>query len=104
MLLVMGQVGSLIDALGQLDMASWAGLLWLGPLSTGIGYWIWLRALAQGASVAVLSTTLYVQPLVGATVAMTLGGEAPGVGQAVGGALILASVALVMGQRSGNSA
>lgn len=72
---------------------AWLAVLWLGPLGTTITYIFWTLALAN-ASVAAVSLTLFVQPILGAFFGALFLGERMGGWQAFGGLLIL--VALVL--------
>jgi drug/metabolite transporter (DMT)-like permease len=72
---------------------AWLAVLWLGPLGTTLTYVFWTLALAN-ASVAAVSLTLFVQPILGALFGTFFLGERMTAWQALGGALIL--VALVL--------
>jgi drug/metabolite transporter (DMT)-like permease len=71
----------------------WMAVLWLGPLGTTLTYIFWTLALAN-ASVAAVSLTLFVQPILGAAFGAIFLGERMNGWQAFGGVLIL--VALVL--------
>ncbi len=70
---------------------SWLGLLWLALMSTAIAYLAWFKGLerVEGASAA---TTLFIQPLLGATLAIILLGDQILPTTIIGGILILVSV------------
>lgn len=72
---------------------SWLAVLWLGPLGTTITYIFWTLALAN-ASVAAVSLTLFVQPILGATFGALFLGERMSGWQAFGGLLILSALVL----------
>jgi len=72
---------------------AWLAVLWMGPLGTTITYIFWTLALAE-ASVAAVSLTLFVQPILGALFGAIFLGDRMGGWQAFGGLLIL--VALVL--------
>jgi drug/metabolite transporter (DMT)-like permease len=72
---------------------AWLAVLWLGPLGTALTYIFWTLALTR-ASVAAVSLTLFVQPILGALFGALFLGERMSGWQAFGGLLIL--VALVL--------
>lgn len=72
---------------------AWFAVLWLGPLGTTLTYIFWTLALAN-ASVAAVSLTLFVQPILGALFGALFLSERMTAWQAIGGLLIL--VALVL--------
>jgi drug/metabolite transporter (DMT)-like permease len=82
---------------GHLSAEGWAALAFLGAGCTGVGYLVWSFALSR-LEAGTLSSFQYVQPLVTAGVAAAWIGESAGPAVLLGGALVLAGVALV--QRS----
>jgi drug/metabolite transporter (DMT)-like permease len=78
--------------------AGWLGVLYMAAIATVMGYWLWFRALSVlDASAA--APTLFIQPLLGATLAIWLLHDALTWATLLGGALIFVSLLLVM--RSG---
>ncbi|MHB8393185.1 MAG: DMT family transporter [Candidatus Dormibacteria bacterium] len=72
--------------------------LYLGIVTTVVGYWGWfygLRRVMPGA----LAPLLFIQPLVGTALAILIRGEHPGTATLIGGGLVLAGVTLVIGTR-----
>jgi drug/metabolite transporter (DMT)-like permease len=76
---------------------SWLGLLWLALMSTAVAYLSWFKGLerVEGSRAA---TTLFIQPLLGATLAIILLGDQLVPTTIVGGALILVSVYILSRQ------
>jgi drug/metabolite transporter (DMT)-like permease len=66
-------------------------LLWMGPVGTTISYMFWTYALRK-ASVAVVSLTLFIQPIQGALVGTFFLGDRLDIFQSVGAILILAAL------------
>lgn len=82
-----------------LSWQSWLGLFWLALMSTSVGYLAWFKGLEklEGASAAI---TLFIQPLLGATLAILLLGDQLLPTTIIGGILILASVYLISRQEN----
>jgi drug/metabolite transporter (DMT)-like permease len=68
-------------------------LVWMGSVGTTLSYTYWTVALAE-APVGIVSLTLFVQPLLGATMGMLWLGEKLSVVQSTGAALILLALYL----------
>jgi drug/metabolite transporter (DMT)-like permease len=77
-----------------LSAKGWAAVLFLGIGCSGAGYLLWYSALAKIGPTRV-AAFLYIEPLVTLAAAMALIGERAGVATIVGGATVLAGVALV---------
>jgi len=79
-----------------LSWQGWLGLLWLALMSTSVAYLAWFKGLEQleGASAAI---TLFIQPLLGAVLAILLLGDQLLPTTIIGGILILVSVYLISG-------
>lgn len=75
-----------------------AGGLYLGLVTTVIGYWAWFYGL-QRVMPGAMAPLLFIQPLVGTALAVLIRSERPGVATLVGGGLVLAGVSLVLSQR-----
>lgn len=77
--------------------ASWLGLIWLAVMSTAIAYLAWFKGLerVKGSSAA---TTLFVQPLLGALLAIVMLGDEILPTTIIGGVLILVSVYVISRQ------
>ncbi|MGH7697446.1 MAG: DMT family transporter [Candidatus Dormibacteria bacterium] len=76
----------------------WLGAIYLGAVGTALCYWGWLyglRRVMPGAT----APLLFIQPLLGAALAVLIRGERPGLATLVGGLLILGGVTTVVGQR-----
>src|SRR5579862_9817672 len=85
----------------HVPLEGWLAVLYMALVATGIGYWLWFRALrALDASVA--APTLFIQPLLGVGLAVWLVGDTLTWATIAGGALICVSLVLVMrrGRRS----
>ena len=76
---------------------AWLGLIWLALMSTSIAYLAWFKGLEriEGSRAA---TTLFIQPLLGATLAILLLGDQILPTTIIGGILILASVYMISRQ------
>ena len=75
-----------------------AGGLYLGVVTTVIGYWAWFHGL-QRVMPGAMAPLLFIQPLVGTALAVLIRSERPGLATLVGGGLVLAGVSLVVTQR-----
>lgn len=82
------------DDYAQLTAGGWAAVLFLGIASSGLGYLFWFGAL-ETIETSKVASLLYIEPLVTLVAAWFLLGERFGVTTIVGGALLLAGVALV---------
>ena len=103
-------VGSLVAwwpaGLIQLGSAGWpaptwaviGGGLYLGLITTVVGYWAWFYGL-QRVMPGAMAPLLFIQPLVGTALAVLLRGERPGVATLLGGAMVLMGVFLVAVER-----
>lgn len=82
-----------------LSWQSWLGLLWLALMSTAVAYLAWFKGLEKlaGASAAI---TLFIQPLLGATLAIFMLGDQLLPTTIIGGLLILASVYMISRQEN----
>ena len=76
---------------------SWLGLAWLALMSTAVAYLAWFKGLEkiEGSRAA---TTLFIQPLLGATLAIILLGDQLLPTTLIGGILILVSVYFISWQ------
>ncbi|MHB1525808.1 MAG: DMT family transporter [Candidatus Dormibacteria bacterium] len=74
------------------------GSLYLGVVTTVIGYWAWFYGL-QRVMPGAMAPLLFIQPLVGTALAVLIRSERPGLATLVGGGLVLAGVSLVVSQR-----
>ncbi len=81
-----------LHALGGFSWKQWAAVLWLGPLGTTLGYFLWLIALKR-TPVSVMALTLFIQPVVGAALGAWILGERLGGRQIFGALLIFSAVA-----------
>ena len=83
----------------QLSLAGWLSILYMAIAVTVIGYFLWFQALTvvEASSAAPF---LFIQPLLGALLAVLLLGEQLTWATLAGGALILVSVYLVSRRRS----
>ena len=89
--------------LAALSVRHWPGLTWgvvvaglyLGIVTTVLGYWAWFYGL-QRVMPGALAPLLFIQPLVGTALAVLIRGERPGPATLLGGALVLAGVVLVV--------
>jgi drug/metabolite transporter (DMT)-like permease len=76
---------------------SWLGLIWLAVMSTAAAYLAWFKGLerVEGSSAA---TTLFIQPLLGAALAIVMLGDEILPTTIIGGVLILVSVYVISRQ------
>src|SRR5262249_28982617 len=82
----------------HISTAGWLAVLYMALVATVAGYWLWFRALnVVDASAA--APMLFIQPLLGAALAIWLLGEAPTWATLLGGTCIIASLLLVMRTR-----
>ena len=92
--------------LSALSVRGWPGLTWgvvvaglyLGVVTTVVGYWAWFYGL-QRVMPGAMAPLLFIQPLVGTALAVLIRGERPGLATLIGGALVLAGVGLVVATR-----
>ncbi len=92
--------------LTALAVRHWPGLTWgvvaaalyLGVVTTVMGYWAWFYGL-QRVMPGALAPLLFIQPLVGTALAIVIRGERPGAATLLGGLLVLAGVVLVVTTR-----
>ncbi len=87
----------------RLSPAGWLGIGYMAVFSTVVAYWLWFRGLTvfEGSAAAPL---LFIQPLLGAAVAIWLLGERLTWATVAGGALILLSMMLVLRGGAGAAA
>ncbi|WIG59590.1 MAG: Permease of the drug/metabolite transporter (DMT) superfamily [Ktedonobacterales bacterium] len=79
----------------HLPLAGWLAVLYMAGIATALAYWLWFRALAVlDASAA--APTLFVQPLLGAALAVWLVHDTLTWATVAGGALIALSLLLVI--------
>lgn len=89
---------SLVQQAESLSAAGWASVLYLALLSTVLTNLIYFT-LVHGQAVSRLGVQLYLIPLVSAVGGVLLLGESIGVATVVGGALLLAAVAMATSSR-----
>lgn len=79
----------------QMTFATWRAVLYMAAIATVAGYWLWFRGLRvlDGSAAA---PTLFIQPLLGAALAIWLLHEQVTWATLLGGALIGVSLLLVM--------
>jgi drug/metabolite transporter (DMT)-like permease len=80
--------------MGSLDMAGWTAVVYLGGLSSALGYLLFYTLLSRKA-VSSLSIQLYLIPVVAVIGGWVILNEAVTLSTVVGGALVLAAVGLV---------
>jgi drug/metabolite transporter (DMT)-like permease len=78
----------------HLSLAGWAGILYLALVATVIAYSAWFWGL-QRLSAQDVTPILLMQPLAGTLIAAVVRGERPGASTLLGGACVLAGVALI---------
>jgi drug/metabolite transporter (DMT)-like permease len=88
-----------VVALGMphLTLAGWLGVGYMALVATVLGYWLWFRALAV-VDASTAAPMLFIQPLLGAALGVWLLGDTLTWATWLGGALIFASLLLVMRQ------
>jgi len=77
-------------------LLAWVGVGWLALMSTVIGYLAWFQGLARVDGSAAAST-LFIQPLLGTTLAILLLHDQLTLSTIIGGILIITSVYLISG-------
>jgi drug/metabolite transporter (DMT)-like permease len=77
-------------------LLAWLGIGWLALMSTVIGYLAWFQGLARVDGSAAAST-LFIQPLLGTTLAILLLHDQLTLSTIIGGVLIIISVYLISG-------
>ena len=83
----------------HLSLAGWLGALYLAIATTVIGYFLWFQALTV-VNASSAAPFLFIQPLLGAIIAILLLGDQLTWATIAGGALILTSVSLVSRRRA----
>ncbi len=78
----------------QMPLAGWLGVLYLAVAVTVVGYFLWFQALTR-VDASSAAPFLFIQPLLGAVIAILLLGEQLTWATVAGGALIVFSVLLV---------
>jgi probable blue pigment (indigoidine) exporter len=78
----------------HLDAAGWSGVVYLALVATVVAYSAWFWGL-QRLSAQDVTPLLLVQPLAGTLIAAVVRGERPSAGTLLGGACVLAGVALM---------
>jgi drug/metabolite transporter (DMT)-like permease len=73
----------------------WVAVLYMALFATVAGYWLWFRALSV-VDASTAAPTLFIQPLLGAALGVWLLGDTVSWATWTGGALILASLLLVV--------
>ena len=90
-----GAVAVAHSGLPHVTLAGWLAVLYMAAVATVTGYWLWFRALTRlDASAA--APTLFIQPLLGAALAIWLLHDSLTWATLLGGALIGASLLLVV--------
>jgi drug/metabolite transporter (DMT)-like permease len=79
----------------QLTLTGWLATLYMALVATVAGYWLWFRALSV-VDASTAAPTLFIQPLLGATFGVWLLRDTVTWATWAGGALIFASLLLVM--------
>jgi drug/metabolite transporter (DMT)-like permease len=78
----------------HLTGGEWLAVLYMAVVATALGYWLWFAALHR-VDASVAAPTLFIQPLLGAALAIWLLHDALTLATALGAALILISLLLV---------
>ncbi|THG32972.1 EamA family transporter [Naasia lichenicola] len=89
---------AIVASIGSFTVVSLLSTLYTVVLASFVGYGIWNTLLARHPASAVTPFALLI-PIVGILAAWLLRGEQPGVGQLVGGAVMLGGVAYAMLER-----
>jgi DME family drug/metabolite transporter len=83
------------NGLPQVSLGGWLSAFYLAAITTVLGYWLWFLALrVTDASAA--APTLFIQPLLGAALAIVILHDELTVATVIGAACIIASLLLVM--------
>lgn len=86
-------------SLGRLDAEAWLSLAFLGLVLTAFGYSAWYLVI-RDAPVSLASMTIYLQPIVGTALAVSLAGEQLRASHLAGSLAILAGLVVGMLARS----
>ncbi|MGH2514562.1 MAG: EamA family transporter, partial [Ktedonobacterales bacterium] len=90
-----GAVAVAQSGLPHMTLGGWLAVLYMAAVATVTGYWLWFRALTRlDASAA--APTLFIQPLLGAALAIWLLHDSLSWATLLGGALIGISLLLVV--------
>lgn len=92
-----GAVSVVALGMPHLSLAGWLGVGYMALVATVLGYWLWFRALAV-VDASTAAPMLFIQPLLGAALGVWLLGDTLTWATWLGGALIFASLLLVMRQ------
>lgn len=93
-----GAVAVMRDGLPHVSLGGWLAVFYLAAITTVVSYWLWFRGLSVlDASLA--APILFIQPLLGAALAIVLLHDAITLATVIGAACIVASLLLVL--RSG---
>jgi len=79
----------------HMTLVGWVAVLYMAAIATVVGYWLWFRALAT-VDASAAAPTLFIQPLLGALLAVWILGDVLTWATLLGGALIMGSLALVV--------
>ncbi len=90
-----GAVAVARTGMPHLSLAGWVGVIYMALVATALGYWLWFRALAV-VDASTAAPTLFIQPLLGAALGVWLLHDSVTWATWLGGALIFASLLLVM--------
>ena len=93
-----GVVAVAHNGLPQLSLAGWLAALYLAAITTVVSYWLWFRGLSV-VDASAAAPILFIQPLLGAALAILILHDSLTLATIVGAACIVFSLLLVM--RSG---
>jgi drug/metabolite transporter (DMT)-like permease len=66
-----GAINVVRSGVPQISLAGWLGVLYMAAIATALCYWLWFRAL-RSVDGSAAAPTLFIQPLVGAALAVLL--------------------------------
>ena len=90
-----GAVAVVHGGLPQLSLLGWLSIIYMAVGASALGYWFWFHAL-RSLDVSSAAPTLFIQPLVGAWLGVTLLHDSLSGATLLGGGLILLSLLLVL--------
>jgi drug/metabolite transporter (DMT)-like permease len=96
-----GAIAVARTGLPHVSVGGWLAVFYLAAITTVVSYWLWFRGLSR-VDASAAAPILFIQPLLGATLAILLLHDALTLATIVGAACIVASLLLVL--RGGRSA
>lgn len=90
-----GMVAMLHSGLPHVSLGGWFSVFYLAAITTVLGYWLWFHALSV-VDASAAAPTLFIQPLLGAALAIVILHDSLTLATVLGAACIIASLVLVV--------